>query len=49
MENWGIVHFLFLSALSLAASILRYSSTSSTGVISFLSDVLGGLSFFISL
>ena len=46
MEKVGYCSFfLFLSALSLAASILRYSSTSSTGVSSFLSDVLGGLSF----
>ena len=42
-------HFLFLAALSLATSILRYSSTSSIGVSSFLPDVLVGLSFYVSL
>ena len=48
MRRWkrkSIVHFLFLVALSLAASILRYSSTSSTGVSSFFLDVLGVLFF----
>ena len=41
--------FFILCTLSLAASIMRYSSTSSTEVSSFLSDVLVGLSFSASL
>ena len=48
MRNWRrqcIVPFLFLAALSLAASILRYSSTSSARVSSFFPDVLRVLSF----
>ena len=50
MEKVGFCSFfLFLSALSLAASIMRYSSTSSTGVSSFLPDVLVGSSFYVSL
>ena len=42
-------YFLFLASLSFAASILRYSSTSSTGVSSFFFDVLGVLFFIVSL
>ena len=51
MRSWRrecIVYFLFLAALSLVASILRYSSTSSTGVSSFFLDVLRVLSFCVS-
>ena len=40
--------FLFLTTLSLVASILRYSSTSSTGVSFFFPNVLGVLCFFVS-
>ena len=43
-----MVHFLFLATFSLAISILRYSSTSSTGVSSFFPNVLGVLSFCVS-
>ena len=39
-KRYGIVHFSFLTALSLAASILRYSSTSSIGVSLFFPIVL---------
>ena len=35
MEEQDNFHFLLLAAFSLAASILKYSSTSSTGVSSF--------------
>ena len=35
MEEQNNFHFLFLAAFSLEASILKYSSTSSTGVSSF--------------
>ena len=47
MEKVGYYSFffLFLVALSLAASILRYSSTSSTRVSSFFPDALGVLFF----
>ena len=51
MRGWKrqcIVHFLFLAALSFVASLLIFSSTSSTGVSSFFSDVLGFLSFCVS-
>ena len=41
--NYDNVHFLLLAAFSLAASILRYSSTSSTGVSSFFLVSLGVL------
>ena len=44
-----MVHFLFLATFSLAISILRYSSTSSTGVSSFFPNVLGVLSFCVSI
>ena len=36
MEEQDDFHFLFITAFSLAASILKYSSTSSTGVSSLL-------------
>ena len=49
MEDKTIVHFLFLSAFSLAASILKYYSTSSIGVSSFSPYVLGILFLAISL
>ena len=35
MEEQGNFNFLFIAAFSFAASILKYSSTSSTGVSSF--------------
>ena len=51
MRRWNsrVNYFLFLASLSFAASILRYSSTSSTGVSSFFFDVLGVLFFAVSL
>ena len=44
-----MIHFFFLATFSLAISILRYSSTSSTRVSSFFPDVLGVLSFCVSI
>ena len=44
-----MVHFLFLATFSLGISILRYSSTSCTRVRSFFPDVLGVLSFCVSI
>ena len=51
MRRWNsrVSYFLFLPSLSFAASILRYSSTSSTGVSSFFPDVLGVLFLAVSL
>ena len=43
MEEQDDFHFLFITAFSLAASILKYSSTSSTGVSSFFFFTLGAL------
>ena len=43
MEEQDNVHFLLLAAFSLATSILKYSSTSSTGVSSFFLVSLGVL------
>ena len=43
MEEQDNFHFLFIAAFSLAASILKYSSTSSTGVSSFFFFTLGAL------
>ena len=41
MEEWDNFHFLLLAAFSLAASILKYSSTFSIGVSSFFLVSLG--------
>ena len=49
MEKVGYCSFFIPCTLSLAASILRYSSTSSTGVSSFFFDVLGVLFFCVSI
>ena len=51
MRRWNIrvSYFLFLTFFSFATSILRYSSTSSTGVSSFFPDVLGVLFLAVSL
>ena len=51
MRRWNnrVSYFLFLASLSFAASILRYSSTSSTGVSSFFFNVLGVLFLAVSL
>ena len=51
MRRWNsrLSYFLFLESLSFAASILRYSSTSSTGVSSFFPNVLGVLFLALSL
>ena len=45
MRRWNsrVNYFLFLASLSFASSILKYSSTSSSGVSSFFFDVLGVL------
>ena len=43
MEEQGDFHFLFIASFSLAASILKYSSTSSIGVNSFFFFTLGVL------
>ena len=43
MEEQDNFHFLFLAAFSLAASILKYSSNSSTGVSYFFFFTLGAL------
>ena len=47
--NSKVSYFLFLASFSFAASILRYSSTTSTGVSSFFLDVLRVLFFVVSL
>ena len=51
MRRWNsrVSYFLFLTSLSFAASIIRYSSTSSIGVSSFFFDVLGVLFLAVSL
>ena len=43
MEEQDNFHFLFIAAFSLATSILKYSSTSSTGVSSFFFFTPGAL------
>ena len=43
MEEHNDFHFLFITAFSLAASILKYYSTSSTGVSSFFFFTPGAL------
>ena len=51
MRRWNhrVSYFLFLASFSFAASILRYSSTSSTGVSYFFVHVLGVLFLVVSL
>ena len=51
MRRWNnrVNYFLFLASVTFIASILRYSSTSSTRVSSFFFDVLRVLFFAVSL